>query len=49
MPAPEGTPKDMYELMLCCWEYEPEMRPTFSEIHIVLYKLCVQATTSSLS
>ncbi|KAF4530516.1 hypothetical protein B566_EDAN018628 [Ephemera danica] len=26
MPAPEGCPPDMYELMLRCWEYQPERR-----------------------
>jgi len=33
MPAPEGTPDEMYKLMLRCWQYEPEDRPHFPEIH----------------
>lgn len=33
MPAPEGTPDEMYQLMLRCWQYEPEDRPHFAEIH----------------
>ena len=33
MPAPEGTPEEMYKLMLRCWQYEPEDRPHFPEIH----------------
>lgn len=33
MPAPDGTPDEMYQLMLRCWQYEPEDRPHFSEIH----------------
>ena len=33
MPAPDGIPDEMYELMLRCWNYEPEDRPHFSEIH----------------
>ena len=33
MPAPEGIPEDMYRLMLRCWNYEPEDRPHFPEIH----------------
>lgn len=32
MPAPEGTPDEMYRLMRRCWEYEPERRPHFEEI-----------------
>lgn len=33
MPAPESTPEEMYQLMLRCWNYEPEDRPHFPEIH----------------
>ena len=33
MPAPEGTPDEMYNLMLKCWNYEAESRPHFEEIH----------------
>ena len=33
MPAPEGTPDEMYKLMLKCWNYEAEARPHFKEIH----------------
>ena len=36
MPAPEGTPDEMYRLMRRCWEYEPERRPHFDEICAVL-------------
>ena len=32
MPAPEGIPEEMYQLMLRCWNYEPEDRPHFPEI-----------------
>ncbi|BES97521.1 tyrosine-protein kinase [Nesidiocoris tenuis] len=32
MPAPDGTPEDMYRLMLRCWEYQPELRPHFDQI-----------------
>jgi len=32
MPAAEGTPPDMYQIMLRCWEYKPENRPKFEEI-----------------
>lgn len=33
MPAPEGTPDEMYRLMLKCWEYQPENRPHFDQIY----------------
>jgi len=33
MPPPEGTPEEMYDLMRRCWEYEPNDRPHFQEIH----------------
>ncbi|XP_048251594.1 tyrosine-protein kinase Fer-like [Haliotis rufescens] len=32
MPAPVGTPSEVYTLMLRCWEYHPERRPKFEEI-----------------
>jgi len=33
MPAPEGTPDEVYQLMLRCWQYDPDDRPHFTEIH----------------
>jgi len=39
MGASEGTPKEMYQLMLRCWEYEPEKRPHFDEIYVTIDKL----------
>ncbi|GLV31114.1 FER tyrosine kinase [Carabus blaptoides fortunei] len=36
MPAPEGTPDQMYCLMNRCWEYNPEKRPHFDEIFTVV-------------
>ncbi|XP_011864421.1 PREDICTED: tyrosine-protein kinase Fps85D isoform X4 [Vollenhovia emeryi] len=35
MPAPEGTPEEIYRLMLRCWDYEPEKRPHFEQIYTV--------------
>lgn len=33
MDAPEGTPSDVYhQVMWECWHYEPDDRPTFTEI-----------------
>ncbi|KAF6203742.1 hypothetical protein GE061_002076 [Apolygus lucorum] len=36
MPAPDGTPEDMYRLMLRCWEYKAENRPHFDQIHNIV-------------
>ena len=36
MPAPEGTPTEVYEVMLKCWEYEAESRPNFAAVHKML-------------
>eukprot|EP00055_Hartaetosiga_balthica_P007684 m.26823 g.26823 ORF g.26823 m.26823 type:complete len:688 (+) comp5891_c0_seq1:88-2151(+) len=32
MPRPEGCPVEVYQLMLDCWEEEPQSRPTFKSI-----------------
>uniref|UniRef100_A0A023F4U3 Tyrosine-protein kinase n=1 Tax=Triatoma infestans TaxID=30076 RepID=A0A023F4U3_TRIIF len=39
MPAPEGTPEEMYRLMLHCWEYQPENRPHFDQIFCIVDNL----------
>ncbi|KAL6437637.1 hypothetical protein ACFW04_004210 [Cataglyphis niger] len=39
MPAPDGTPEEIYRLMLRCWEYEPEKRPHFDQIFTVVETL----------
>lgn len=39
MPAPDGTPEEIYRLMLRCWEYEPEKRPHFDQIYTVVETL----------
>ncbi|XP_058810715.1 tyrosine-protein kinase Fer isoform X2 [Phymastichus coffea] len=36
LPAPEGTPDEIYHLMLRCWEYEPDKRPHFDQIYSVI-------------
>lgn len=36
LPAPEKVPDTVYQLMLQCWEYNPDKRPTFQEIHQTL-------------
>lgn len=39
MPATEGTPDEIYRLMLRCWEYEPEKRPHFEQIYSIVETL----------
>ncbi|XP_072015142.1 tyrosine-protein kinase ABL1-like [Amphiura filiformis] len=33
MERPEGCPLDVYNLMLKCWDWKPDERPDFLEIH----------------
>lgn len=39
MPAPEGTPEEIYHLMLQCWQYQPENRPHFDKINTIMESL----------
>ncbi|XP_055324426.1 tyrosine-protein kinase Fer isoform X4 [Sitodiplosis mosellana] len=39
MQAPECATPEIYRLMLKCWEYEPESRPHFDEIHTIVDSL----------
>ena len=32
MPCPQGCPPALYDLMLDCWQREPERRPTFETL-----------------
>ncbi|XP_062819605.1 tyrosine-protein kinase Fes/Fps isoform X2 [Anolis carolinensis] len=33
LSAPDRCPEEAYQLMLRCWEYEPQDRPTFTAVH----------------
>uniref|UniRef100_A0A4W3JW19 Tyrosine-protein kinase n=1 Tax=Callorhinchus milii TaxID=7868 RepID=A0A4W3JW19_CALMI len=33
MSTPQKCPEEIYNIMLRCWEYKPENRPNFSDIH----------------
>ena len=39
MEAPEGCPKEIYDIMQQSWELNPEQRPTFSEVLVKLDNL----------
>ncbi|XP_013407368.1 tyrosine-protein kinase Fer [Lingula anatina] len=39
MPRPETAPENVYELMLKCWQYDPDQRIHFSEIFRELQKI----------
>lgn len=40
LECPDLCPKDYYDLMLKCWYHDPQKRPTFSEISILLPQVC---------
>ncbi|XP_063987563.1 tyrosine-protein kinase Fer isoform X3 [Diachasmimorpha longicaudata] len=40
LPAPDNTPEEVYNLMLRCWEYEPDKRPHFEQIYNIINGLC---------
>lgn len=33
MEAPEGCPKEIYDIMMRAWQIQPENRPTFQEVY----------------
>ena len=36
LPRPDGCPKEIYDLMLDCWQTNDVSRPTFREISLFL-------------
>ena len=38
LQCPSGCPRELYHLMIRCWESEPNERPTASEVHTYLLK-----------
>ncbi|XP_072439738.1 tyrosine-protein kinase Fer isoform X2 [Chiloscyllium punctatum] len=40
MSSPQKCPEEIYAIMLRCWEYKPENRPNFSDVHKEL--LCIK-------
>lgn len=36
MESPENCPKEIYDLMLSCWNNEPEKRPTFQQLFNII-------------
>jgi Protein tyrosine and serine/threonine kinase len=36
---PEGTHPKLIELLEKCWQYDPSLRPNFSEILDILYNI----------
>ncbi|XP_053152718.1 tyrosine-protein kinase Fer isoform X2 [Hemicordylus capensis] len=44
MSAPQKCPEEIYKIMLRCWDYNPEVRPKFSEIHKELSALKKKVT-----
>ena len=38
LERPQLCPKEVYELMLECWQRDPNDRPSFREIHLFLQR-----------
>ncbi len=38
LPAPANCPKEIYDLMVECWNREKTQRPAFREIHMFLQR-----------
>ncbi|KAI6236814.1 Tyrosine-protein kinase receptor [Aphelenchoides besseyi] len=45
---PIGTPQELYEIMLRCWNTEPELRPTFEELASAFSQLVMDAQLITL-
>ena len=43
MEAPDGCPPEVYEIMRKTWDWDPNKRPTFSEIRNQLVIMCSTA------
>lgn len=39
MQCPDNCPKPIYDLMFCCWNWEPSRRPTFEDLHMTLWAM----------
>ena len=39
MPCPMGCPEAMHDVMMLCWQYEPQERPNFSDLNDMLKDL----------
>ena len=46
LPAPEGCPAQIYELLLECWNLEASARPSFAQIETRLHAIYVAITVS---
>ena len=44
MPPPAACPEPVYGVMLKCWQYDEEERPTFAELHVMLKDVCTGIT-----
>lgn len=47
LKIPKGTPPELAQLMVRCWEVNPASRPEFSEIVPVMRRLCECAEAAS--
>jgi len=43
LSPPENCPKEIYELMVACWNHEIERRPNFDQVLVTVNNLLIQA------
>ena len=49
LPKPKNCSEELYQIMLKCWNLEPEERPSFSQLHRHINSLFPDATARPLS
>jgi len=37
-PSPPGCPRELYDLMVECWQPDAQLRPSFREMHMFLQR-----------
>ena len=48
MTKPINCPSNIYNLMRKCWEHNPNDRPSFKEILIMLNKITIEVESESI-
>ena len=49
LPLPAHCPVGLYDVLLSCWELDPQQRPQFHEIHRQLQVRCLREAVQRLA